>query len=402
MRAAPSFLPALLAALAPAQYREPEVAAPWVGYDINVYPKGIEIWDAVGADFDGDGVPDLAAVSWHPNPELSILFGDGRGGYFEPVRLPLSLGSLGVAAADFDRDGDLDLVVSDTGQRWEGTSFTHFRNDGARRFALGGRFACGRGPSGITAADFNGDGAPDVAVAHDDYIAFGQSIAVVFGDGAGGFGPPTILGLTPGTYDIEAADWDGDGDVDLVVGHEQPRVTLLRNQGGGSFVVAGTLTPLPMGSVFREPDLLLGDPDGDGDIDVLYSGAGSVNSARSGFVNLFRNRGGGTFGAPERLDLPEMDGASGLWLADVDQDGALDLLAADGLATWAWLRGDGMGGFLAARSYRAGHGPFRFVIGDLDRDGHRDVTVVARGSNTPTSCGWRRRSGSARKRCAAC
>lgn len=48
-----------LAAAATAQYQEPEFAAPWIGYEINVYPRGIEIWDSAQGDFDRDGHPRL-------------------------------------------------------------------------------------------------------------------------------------------------------------------------------------------------------------------------------------------------------------------------------------------------------------------------------------------------------
>ncbi len=378
----PSYV--LLIALAgttlPAQFYEPEFDVPWLGYDINVYPKAIEIWDVAQGDFDADGTPDLAAVSWYPNPELSVLFGDGGGGFFPPQRYPLALGSLGVEAADIDRDGDLDLLVCDTGQRWEGASFSVFRNGGARVFTAAGSFPCGQGPSGITTGDFDGDGVLDVAVAHDKYIVPGVSIAVVLGTGLGAFATPTILPMPSGTYDIEAGDLDGDGRVDLVVGHENRRVSVLRNTGGGNFAAPVILTPDPLGSLFREPDVLLADVDGDGDLDVLFSGAGAVNTG-IGFVDLFRNQGAGVFAAPQPIPLGGgMDGAAGLHLRDLDRDGVKDLLAASGAGEWALLRGDGAGFFHPARVFRAGDEPFRFATGDLDGDADPDVVVIARAS----------------------
>jgi hypothetical protein len=366
--------------IATAQYYEPEFQVPWIGYEVNVYPKGIEIWDVAGGDFDLDGNPDFAAVSWYPNPELSIVFGDGRGGYLPPIKYPIVLGSLGVEAADFDRDGDLDIALSDTGQFWEGASFSLFRNERNRQFTFAGSFPCGRGPSGIATGDFNGDGRIDVAVAHDDYIVAGHSIAVVLGDGLGSFSSPTVIQMPSGTYDIEAADYDVDGLLDLVVGHEGRRISLVRNVGNGAFAGPQALTPDPLGSLFREPDLLVADPDRDGDPDLLFSGAGTVNTG-AGFVNLFRNGGAGTFGPPERIQLPApLDGAPGMAVHDLDADGALDLLAADGYQSWTLLRGDGAGGFLAGSELRSGWEPFRFVAGDLDLDRDPDVVVVARSS----------------------
>src|SRR5690606_9292504 len=87
---------ACLAATASAQYPAPEFTLPWTGHEVNVYPKGIEIWDASSGDLDADGRVDFAAVSWYPNPELSLVFGDGRGGFLPPIKHPIRLGSLGV------------------------------------------------------------------------------------------------------------------------------------------------------------------------------------------------------------------------------------------------------------------------------------------------------------------
>ncbi|MEZ5964024.1 MAG: VCBS repeat-containing protein [Planctomycetota bacterium] len=371
---------ALLPTTLPAQHYEPEYDLPWLGYEVNVYPKGFAIWDATSADFDGDGIVDIAAVSWYPNPELSVLFGDGRGGFLVPLRFPILLGSLGVEAADVDNDGDLDVLLSDTGQFWQGNTFSVFRNDGARTFTFTGNYLCGNGPSGIATGDFDGDGNVDVAVAHDDYIVPGRSIAVVFGTGLGTFGPPNVIAMPSGTYDIEVADLDRDGRQDLVVGHEGRRVSLLFNLGNGAFSTPTALTPEPLGSLFRTPDVMLGDPDRDGDVDIFFSGEGSVNTG-VGFVDLFRNQGNGTFGAPQRITLaPEMDGAGGMLLRDVDGNGTPDLLAASGYGWWALLPGDGAGGFGAARGYAAGAGPFRFVCGDFDQDVDVDVAVIARDS----------------------
>jgi hypothetical protein len=363
-----------------AQYREPEFVAPWIGYEINVYPRGIEIWDATQGDFDGDGNVDLAASSWYPNPDMTVLYGDGHGGYLPPVRYPLLLGSLGIEAADMDGDGDLDLIASDTGQYWQGSTFSYFRNDGARVFTFLGNFSCGAGPSGITTGDFNNDGVLDVAVAHDAYINPGRSIAVVLGSGGGAFGAPFVMPMPSGTYDIEATDYDRDGLLDLVVGFEAPRVALVRNLGGGAFAPPVLLLPGNVGTLFRSPDVVIGDPDRDGDPDVFFSGGAIVNTG-IGFVGLFRNQGNGSFGAMETIPLVAgMGGAGGLHLRDLDADGALDLLAADGQGAWALLRGDGAGGFWPGESFRAGWGPFRFATADLDHDNDIDVTVIARSS----------------------
>ena len=375
----PFVIPLLVCCTALAHDAEFEV--PWIGYDTGVYPEGYLPTAMRTADFNSDGVADLAVCSYRSNSRLSILFGDGHGGFLTPVMYEIPLGAMDLEVADFDGDKDVDVVVANTGQRWEGTSFTLFKNDGRGVFVFGGIFECGRGPNGLTAADFDGDLDVDVAVAHDDYVVYGRTIAVVYNNGDGTFSAPQILTLTAGTNRIDAGDLNGDEHPDLVVGHETNRITILMNDGEGGFAVNAVIDGLETGSIVDDPAVKLADADGDVDVDILYSHL-SMGGYDNGAIAFYRNPGGGGFGSPERIPLvPGLDGAVGIEMADLTGDGAADIIAA--LANpqhWVLVPGDGEGGFDAAREYGATENPVDVEAIDLDGDGALEAVILGRNS----------------------
>jgi hypothetical protein len=125
---------------------------------------GVAVTDAsipVCADFDGDGRADLAILQSGSSAPLQILRSTGTG-----FLAPVTVGARGtdMAAADFDRDGDIDMiVVGETGGR-----LTFVRNRGDGRFAAPVRLTIDGGPLRVVAADLNDDGWPDLAIADAD------------------------------------------------------------------------------------------------------------------------------------------------------------------------------------------------------------------------------------------
>ncbi|MFG0330714.1 MAG: FG-GAP repeat domain-containing protein [Phycisphaerales bacterium] len=360
---------------------EPAFDAPWIGYDTAVYPEGIHPVSAASGDLTGDGATDLATVSWGGTAHLSILEGDGNGGFLPPVTYPLFIESLGVVAADFDNDGDLDLAVNDTGRFWEGFTVSLWRNNGAGVFSLSGQFNSGEnGPSGITASDFDGDGFVDIAVAHDDYIVSGNTIAVLFNNRAGGFGPPHVITVRSGTRAIDSGDLDGDGDPDIAVGLESNRFTLVWHDNG-TFTVGQTLDGVTAGSIPEWPQVHVSDIDLDQDQDIFFSNVDS-GGPFNGAVGLWRNDGAGGFGPAETISFNrETGGFVQMTTSDVTGDGWPDALGATYFNDeWWLLESDGAGGFRNPRYFRAGQAPISIQTSDLDGDSDRDVIVVASGS----------------------
>jgi hypothetical protein len=370
-------------AVAPPAGAAPLFDVPWVGYDTAVYPEGLGPWASAVADYDGDGVADLATVSFEGSAHLSILLADGEGGYHPPRIFPLLLESLGIAAGDYDRDGDVDVAVTDTDRFWAGSTISIYRNDGAANFVRSGVFSAGRtGPSGLVAADFDGDGWLDLATAHDAYIVCGATMAWLINDRAGGFGSPRLLPMQSCTRSITAGDLDGDGDPDAVVGHESNRFTVLVNNGG-TLSSKSVINGVPATSITELPAVHIADVDRDGDNDVFFSNM-STGDVGLGAIGLFRNNGDATFAPGETMRFGGgiySNGGVDVNTADVTGDGWPDVIATtEATGYWILFQGDGEGAFLPARALRAGDRPMTSEAADLDGDADLEVVIVSTGS----------------------
>ena len=228
----------------------------------------------------------------------------------------------------------------------------------ARRISLPKDF----GSVAVAAADFDGDGHVDLALVGRTAACF------LFGDGRGGFRPcaPVPAGANPSS--IAVADVNRDGRPDVVVAnHETDYVTLLVNAGGGRF----TSRTLRVRSSPHPHAVAVGDFDRDGKPDI------AVDSWGEDRVTLLLGkddwRGPGT-----SVDLGTRPYYT-LAAADVDGDGNVDLVAPNwGKGTVSILLGDGKGGFAHAPGspFPAGASPFAAVVADLNGDGRPDVLVA--------------------------
>ena len=115
-----------------------------------------------GVDVDRDGDLDLAIPNWESHT-LSVLLNAGDGTFTDKRDYNTLRNPIDVAATDVDGDGDMDLAVSsvDGGSK---NTVQVFLNAGNGSFVLNGEYLAGRNSGAVTAADFNGDGAPDLAV----------------------------------------------------------------------------------------------------------------------------------------------------------------------------------------------------------------------------------------------
>ena len=223
-------------------------------------------------DLNGDGKLDLAAVSSNPDNDVSVLLGDGRGGFRRAAGSPFAVGPSPYpgALADLDGDGRLDIIATTTDR-------SSPEKEGATR-ALTVLFGDGKGgfrrgriplrtvlPWFVAVADVNGDGKPDLVVTHAER----GELTVQLGDGKGRFtevtGSPFDLGHS--AWYVAVADLDGDGKADVVAAAGQG-VRVLLGDGRGGF------RPAP-GSPFATGkgtwQLAVGDVNGDGKPDVVTS-----------------------------------------------------------------------------------------------------------------------------------
>ncbi len=277
---------------------------------------------AIG-DFDGDGAPDLAVAGATTGAGVTVLLGDGAGGFVAASGSPFAAGTFAAAQAlavgDFNEDGMADLVVAD---RVNGTLLTLLGNGkGGFTLAPGMPVSLGapaQAPAALAVADFNGDGLLDLATANQ----ISGNVTILLGNGVGGFTPFGSLRSGAQPFAIVTGDFNGDGKADLVTADNAGNsVTVFLGNGSGGFTQAAG-SPISVASPWS---VAVADIDGDGDQDIV------VGSAGTGITLLSGNGKGGFTPVPGSL-------GSGIPIsvavADFNQDGSMDIAAANyGLGT---------------------------------------------------------------------
>jgi len=282
--------------------------------------------DIAVADMNGDGSLDLVIANTG-TPYITILLGDGRGGFKPSPHSPFATESHphvhGVAVADFTGDGKPDVATDS----WGHDEILMIPGDGQGNLVLPGTaFHTGKRPyQRLRSADFNKDGHPDIVTTD----LGGNTVTILLGDGKGGFheppGSPFAAGVYP--WGVAVDDLNHDGNLDLAVipydrdiqDPKQLGVTVLLGDGKGG------LAAMP-GSPFslvgcKGPDrIATGDINGDGLHDIVVSCAQNDK-----LFLLFGSRDGGY----RILTRDVQTGWSGLAVADLDADGKDDIIVSN-------------------------------------------------------------------------
>jgi hypothetical protein len=291
------------------------------------------------ADFNLDEAADLAVANWGEDT-ITVLLGDGAGGFTPAGDLPTGGYPQAIVAVDLDIDGAADLVVANSG----GDSASVFVGLGDGSFVHSAEIPVGDWPRFLLARDLDGDGDTDIAVAN----WLGSSVSVLVSDGIGGLTvqPEVSLGQARFPNAIAAADFDQDGTVDLAVTNgATDSLGILRGIGAARFELDLEIQNEQTERVFVEPVWVeAGDVDGDGLADLAVSNFASAENA-PGFVTVMR-RIPGPEGGFATLEVPVGASARSARLADLNSDGALDLAVVDGISNGVTVvPGDGLGGF---------------------------------------------------------
>jgi len=313
------------------------------------YAAGLDSVSVVTADFNGDGVPDLAAVS-NSQSNFTILTGNGDGTFKVQGTFLIPSAPGYVAVADFNNDGKADLAISGLGVVYVflgngdgtfggATDYTmqaddgpvavgDFNGDGIVDIAttdpatgtvavmvngVATNYSVGSMPEGVTVGDFNHDGKLDLAVAN--YA--GASLSILLGNGDGTFKTPSTITTTNGPWALVTADINNDAKLDLLVatpGYSQTenQMVVLVGNGDGTFKA-------PQGySVGSDPlGIVAGDFNNDRKLDV------AVAAEASNQVSLLLGNGDGTF--QTSLSYAAAAGVDSLAAGDFNKDGSLDL-----------------------------------------------------------------------------
>ncbi len=288
---------------------------------------------------------------------------------FEPVNVLRGYAD-GVAGtiADANADGDLDYVVCE--KRYSGESrFQTFLGTGDGRFEPGPVSPSPAHLAELVAADFDGDGAVDLAAYHLSL----RSLEMYSGDGTGRFSlssSVTAQGWGDTGQRIEAGDVDEDGVTDAVLSRRKAISVVLGGRGGWS-----------LGSTWRMALIIserLADVDMDGHIDVVVlSRISATQQPSPSIVTVFRGDGRGGFVAWQVSEIdPEALYVGDFLVADFDGDAVFDVLALDGYWGASLLRGDPSGRFVPATSLRESVGTIYPHAADFNGNGFLDVIVV--------------------------
>jgi hypothetical protein len=323
------------------------------------------------ADVTGDGIPDLLVGD--AQGDVLVLAGNGDGTFQPSMRTERNVG---LAVADLDKDGKPDFVFANEAQDRVSVQLSSRPND---LITLADRSTGVQQPSAVAVADLNGDHIPDLVVANSG----ANDVQVYLGTGLSADGVPTFA--TPRTFavgtapaGVTVADVNGDGVPDLVVANEGSNdVSILfgtrAGQGGGVTFEPGPRLQAGLGPVAT----VVFTPPGAAVPDILVSNSGSDN------VFLLPGVGHGFFNDRRPLVFPAGDSPGPLFLGHFHDAQALDLVVVD--ANLANVPdGSGLTYFPDFRPQSAvglhvpsgGQNPIAAVAADFNGDGVEDVAVA--------------------------
>ncbi|MBK7875864.1 MAG: VCBS repeat-containing protein [Planctomycetes bacterium] len=311
------------------------------------------------ADFDHDGHLDLVATNLgQGGGRIDVHFGDGSSDFGSNYELPLpSAEALGLG--DFDHDGWMDIAAGIT--VWAHQDVHLFRNDHAGGFTPSTvLYPLAYGPKGLAAADFDGDGHLDLAIASTS----SSNVLTWFpGNGDMTFDAGRVVPSTSqdSATRLIAADFNADG---------KPDMAMSRTTGARVFI-----NPLP-GFQFQNSfdlptnapivSLAAADVDGDGVLDL-------VTASGTGFLDVWQGAGDGTFGLLQEYPVP--GAPSDLRAGDVNSDGVVDVLISSSSGLQLYL-GLGGGAFGAQQTVASGVQPTACELGDWNGDGRLDLATA--------------------------
>jgi hypothetical protein len=334
-------------------------------YNVSKHPD----WMAVG-DMNNDGRPDIVTVS-QVKDRISLLANQPDGSFVNSTNRDLS-NPRSVAVADLNGDGNQDIIATNGGKGSSKEGLSVFLGNGDGTFQDRIRYDLENASRAIVAQDVNGDGKPDVVVAANEKLA----VFLNTGDG-------TLTridkykGFDSRISEIIVADVNNDSAPDLLAATpKRSGVSILLGNLSAPGVPAGTFTDPPI-VAFGGRDVIAvqaADFNGDGNIDLALANTGFRISG----LNILIGHGDTTF--EPRNPYKTDDFSESIQVADFTGDGKLDVVVGSAVGQYQFFTGDGTANFTLTDEVVGGaskqRGVDRTVTADFNLDGKVDLASI--------------------------
>jgi hypothetical protein len=346
----------------------------------------------VVADFNGDKKLDFA-VSNSAGQWVTVGLGNGDGTFRSSQSYGYTWSGTvsGIATADMNNDGNLDIVEAGGGTG-VGIAVMLGSSHGVFGSPISTAVGCGQanrgGVNSIALGEVTGDGKVDV-VANMTNSGGGcpnNEVAVLAGLGTGKFKKPVYYstGTTQQSYNVTLADFNGDGKLDIVTSNGDGSLSVLLNKGKGVYGAANVIVGA---SGSEGAAIVVGDFNHDGKLDLALTNYGATA------INILLGNGDGTFQAP--ISTPSPINPNALVAGDFNGDGKLDLALTSWNDTGSLVifTGNGDGTFNVGATYAfntwdqcqfGGTNPYWISAADLNQDGKLDLAIAVESSSCST------------------
>jgi hypothetical protein len=244
------------------------------------FTVGSTPYSVTSADFNGDGLADIATANYGSD-NISVLLNTSTNtitaSFGSAINFNAGSGSISVISADFNGDGLADIAAANYGSNNVSVLLNTSTSTLTASFSNATNLTVGSNPFSVISADFNGDGITDLATANNGsnnvsvlLNANTSTITASFGD---------TINFTAGNLpnSIISADFDGDGKVDIATANDvSNNVSVLLNTSTNT-LTASFGTPIPFNTAVNSQSIISADFNGDGKVDIAVANDGSDN-----------------------------------------------------------------------------------------------------------------------------
>jgi subtilisin family serine protease len=326
------------------------------------YPVGGSPQKVIAVDVTGDGIADVVTANLFES-DVSVLEGDGIGGFAPGRRYPVGEWPTDLAFGDVTGDGRLDIITANSGPYNMGNTISVLAADGQGGFLQEKRYIVGAGPVSIAVSDLNSDGLNDIVTAN--YST--DDVSVLMGADDGTLSPEARISVGHNPVDLSLGDLTQDGFTDIIVANNgSDDMSVLVGSGRGEFTEETRYYAVGVENV------QLADMDQDGFIDIITSLSVQIYSTFDSIVEIQFTTDMG--GISYILDVPVAINPSDLVISDVNADGILDIVVVSpGQNKLSVVLGLGGRTFAHHVDYSVGRYPVSVVVGEANGDGLPDL-----------------------------